>query len=539
LLKILPIGGVNEIGMNQFLFTYDNNYILIDAGLGFPRETAFGIDAVVPDYNQIFKLFPDINKIFISHAHEDHIGSIIYLLEKKNINIIAPPYAAKLIEHKCSNVFNNKKINIEIAQEGVTYTEGPFLIEYIWTNHSIPDTASIFIKTPEQNILFSSDFKLTGKIDFIKSIKQLIKKYGRINILLSDSTNALESGYSVDDTKVEQGLDEIFKNSKGKIIATLFSSHIERINILIRLCKKNKRFLFLSGLNLSLHTDIAKSLNYLEDTSGVLLDYTDFKKIPKHKIVVLCTGSQGEENSSIAKLSKDRHPFTSIEKDDTIIFSSSIIPGNERFILNTVNSFIEKEAIVYTDDRSLVHSTGHACAAEIKDFVEHLAPDIFIPIHGEAIHLKANIDIAKVCKIKKCIVLKKDNYLVFNSSNKTSYENVDTIAKLFVDKATRLLVDKSLIKERKKISSNGLLIVNLVIKSKILIKVSTSSVGVFKSKDLDKIYKNIELKIKKSFSNSKNINNEKFIEKVKNLSKQEFRYFFKDKPEVEVNIIKI
>jgi len=536
LLKILPIGGVNEIGMNQFLFSYENTKILIDAGLGFPREANLGIDAVVPDYKQIFNLFPDISKLFISHAHEDHIGSIPYLLEQKNISIIAPQYAAKLIEHKCNNFFNNKKINIQIAEEGIEYVEGPFTIQYIWTNHSIPDTAAIFIKTPTNNILFSSDFKLVGKIDYIKNINRVIKKQGPIDIVLGDSTNALEAGYSIDDLKVEEGLDEIFKKSKGKIIVTLFSSHIDRINMFIRLCKNNDKTLFFSGLNLHLHTELAKSLNYLEDLKGILLDIEDLKKTPKNKVVLICTGSQGEENSSIFKLSKDRHPFTNIEKGDSIIFSSSTIPGNEKDILSTVNNFIEKEAIVYTDDRSLVHASGHACSSEIIDFIKNIKPNIFIPIHGEAIHLKANIDLAVSCGVKNCINLKKDNFLVIDD-NKFNYIEIPKINKLFLDKTSKVLIEKDIIKERKRISSTGLIIVNLIIKSKTLLKVDIESIAVVKTKDLDKIYKNIELKVIKSYS--KNLNKENLIERIKNYTKQEFRYYFKDKPEVFVNLIKL
>jgi ribonuclease J len=283
------------------------------------------------------------------------------------------------------------------------------------------------------------------------------------------------------------------------------------------------------------HTELARKLKYLEDTSEILKDISLYNKFPKDKVVLLCTGSQGEEHSSIVKLSKDRHPFARVEKDDTVIFSSSTIPGNEREILNTVNSFIEKRAKVFTDDKSLVHTTGHACAEEIKDFINIVKPKYFIPIHGEPIHLKANIDLAKLCKVENSYLLKKDKFIVFKT-NKVVFEATESIDRLFVDRSTRLLLDKNIIKERKKIASNGLIIINLIIKNKNIIKVDISSYGVVKSSTLDKIFKNIVLKINKNYKYS--LEKTKLKERISNLAKQEFRYFFKDKPEVFTNFIK-
>lgn len=536
-LKILPIGGINEIGMNQYLFSYGTSSFLLDAGIAFPKDGFLGIDAVVANYKKFFQSYPDVKTLYITHGHEDHIGAITHLLSEKDIEIYAPSYAVELIKYKCTKYFGDKKkLRIHKIKNNFLYKEGDFSLEYLWTNHSIPDTASIFIKTPVGNVLFSSDYRLNGDIDFLGTIDAVTTEHGSISMLFSDSTNALEEGVSVSDKDVEKALDLIFKNSDGKIIVTLFSSHIDRINMIMRLCHKNKKKLFLSGFNLSIHTDIARKLAYLEDLN-VMHESSKYKKTPKEDVVILCTGSQGEENSSVVKLSKDMHPFASIEAGDTIIFSSSIIPGNEREILNTINSFITKGANVFTDDKSIVHTTGHACSEEIRKMIEHIKPKYYIPVHGEPVHLKANIEIAKSLGIYNNIVLLKDNFLVFDK-NKYWFEKVkDPIERLFIDKSTGCLIGKDVLKERKKIASNGVLNLSIVFRNNAVVKVKISSLGVFRSKEVNSIFKKLETKVFNFCNNKKDKKDD--AEKVKNLCKQEFRNYFRDKPEVLVNIIKI
>jgi len=543
MLDIIPIGGVKEIGMNMFILRCNGFNICIDAGVIFPNSQYFGIESIMPDYDDLVNKIGDINFLFVTHGHEDHIGGIPYLLKRISPVIYAAPYAKELITAKCkSSTGINPKKNLKTIKFGEPISEGPFIVEYLKVDHSIPDSGALFIRTKEMNILYASDFKLGNKetADFLDKVNTINNKYG-IDVLLSDSTNAYDDTESIPDDIVFDNLNECFERAEEKIIVTLFSSNIERINQVIKLSKKHNKKLFISGNNLKLHMNIGRKLGYIEDDGGCIRPETEIKKHKSKNSVFLLTGSQAERNSAIVRLSYGYHPQIKISEKDMVIFSSSKIPGNEKTIMDAINRLSELGAIIVYPDVKDVHSSGHANSKELSRFIGLVKPKFFIPLHGEFLHLKSHVDLA----IKNGI--SPENCFILNSGEKMSFKEGRSfkgdpieVKKLYLDSDSNELVDKKIIKSRMLAGLHGVVSVTVLIDKKkdTVTNIEINTLGSVVNKKLQDLFGGLKKKIKELLKDQ-NIRKDKSssITEIENLTKREFRKLYQDKPAVIVQVI--
>jgi len=540
MLRLIPVGGIGEIGMNMLVFDSGRSSIAIDSGVLFPPFQHLGVETIIPDYDQVFKTFPDMKAIFVTHGHEDHIGGLPYLLDHFDPKIFATPYASEVIKFKCRNILGNKyEADITKVKYGQKITQDDFSIEYIQVDHSIPDSSALFMQVLDVNILYVADFRLVGdnREAFISKINE-IKRNNRIDILLSDSTNAHEDDEPVSEQDVLTNLDSYFSKAKKKIIVTLFSSNIVRINQIISLCKRHNKSLFISGTNLKAHMAMAKGLGYIEPDDGCIKNDREINNTSEQDMVFLCTGSQAERHSSIVKLSHSIHPQIKIEEGDMVIFSSSQIPGNEKVIMSAINRLAEQGAeIVYSD----VHCSGHASETELRELIKIVKPESFIPIHGEFLQLRRHLEIAKEEGVKKdkCFLLKDGDELSYNNGN-ISVKNMYEFKRYYVDSTTRDLIDKDVLKERAIAAEKGILMVSVAVdrKNKLVSKPKVEAFGVSKSQRVRSILDSISSKIYSALKKDK-ISVNKEVDSIKNLVKREFRRVYDEKPEVIVMLVKV
>jgi ribonuclease J len=545
MVKIVPIGGIGEIGMNMILLNSGSGSIVIDCGILFPPFQNLGVDTVVADYKEFCEQFKNVKAFFITHGHEDHVGGIPYLIQHCKPKIYATSYAAEVIRAKCRKVLGKDfKINIQLVKFGDKIREGNFVVEYMEVDHSIPDSSALFIKTPKSNILYVADFRLSGKNKqtFLSKVRQ-IKNENEIDILLSDSTNAQDEGSSVSEEDVLMSLDSYFKKAKKKIIVTLFSSNVSRINQIITLCKKHKKSLFISGFNLKMHLNIARTLGYMEPDDGCIRPDSEMSKTREENKVLICTGSQAEKNSSIMKLSHGVHQSIKINEGDLVIFSSSQIPGNEKMIMNAINRLSEKGAeIVYSGDYG-VHCSGHANRNELRELLKIIRPKFFVPMHGEHIHLRYHIGLAVEEGVpeKNCFIMKSGDELSYDGEG-IKIRNIYKFRRFYVDSVTGELIDDTIIKEREIASESGLIIVSLIINNmgQVSAKPQILPYGVSRSSTVEDLIRKIEDKILvfcKKRPKTEHI--AKDIHEIKAMVKREFRKAYDNKPEVVINLVEL
>jgi len=544
MIKLTPIGGIGEIGMNMFAFESGGHTMFIDCGVLFPPFQYLGVEAIVTDYEALLDKYKNIDAIFITHGHEDHIGGLPHLFQQYKPKLYATPYAAEVIRFRVGNILGSKfKTDISEVKYGTKLKEGAFTVEYIQVDHSIPDSSALFITAKGLRVLYVTDFRFSGanKHAFLSKINE-IKKDGKIDLLLSDSTNADNMDESIPEQAVLENLDGYFSKAQGRIIVTLFSSNISRVNQVVTLCKKYGKSLFVTGQNLKTHISIAKKLGYLEDDKGCIKPDSELSRTSKTKTVFLCTGSQAERNSSIVKLSYGTHSQLKIEQGDVIIFSSSKIPGNEKIIMDAINRLAEKGAeIIYTGD---VHCSGHANNDELQALVREVKPRYFVPIHGEYIHLKSHIDLAVKEGVARdhCFIPKNGDHLVYDGKEFSCVSSLEKTERLYVDSVTRELIDATVLKERAICAERGLLTVVLVPQAKnshkLFTPVKIFAHGMSKSLAMKGLLSSLEKKVSEFIRlNGKNKKLMEMKEDIKQLVKREFRKRYDDKPDVVVLLV--
>lgn len=397
-LKIIPLGGLDAIGKNMTAFVCGDDMVLDDAGLMFPDDDHPGIDLILPDYTYVLENADKLRGIVITHGHEDHTGSLPYLM--KDLDREVPIYATKLTlgliegkfaEHKVTNA---KLIEIK---PGTHIKLGGLKIDFFAVNHSIPGAVGIFLQSPAGNVLHTGDFKLDQTpIDGVTTDFAALAKFGEqgVDLMLSDSTNAMNSEFTPSEAEVGKVLSNIISQAKGKIIIASFASHIHRMQQICDAAIAAGRKVVVTGRSMIQNTDIARKLGYLNISDDDLLDAYELKDIPPEEVVVMCTGSQGEPLSALARIANGDHKTIDIEKGDTVIISATPVPGNEKAVTRVVNSLAKIGADVYDKHRARVHVSGHAGAEELKIVLSIVKPKAFMPVHGEATHLRAHAKLA-------------------------------------------------------------------------------------------------------------------------------------------------
>ncbi len=461
--RIIPLGGLGEIGKNMTAIECENEIMIIDCGLSFPDDDMFGIDKVIPDFTYLVKHKQKIKGLVITHGHEDHIGGIPYLLQELNIPIYGMRFPLGLIENKLRE--HNLKADMHIVEAGETFRLGKnFEIEALRITHSIADSMCLSITTPAGRLFHTGDFKIDytpidGKpIDFAR-----LAQIGSEGVLLmmADSTNVLRRGYTASERVVGRTLENIFRRSDRRIIIATFSSNVHRIQKIIDLAVLCRRKVAISGRSMVNVVDLAKELGYIKIPANTLVDINKTRNIPDKELVVITTGSQGEPMSALARMASSEHRSISIKPGDMIILSSSPVPGNELTVANVVNQLVEKGAEVIYSDIAETHVSGHACQEELKLMHSLIRPKYFMPVHGETRHLKTHAELAHLMGMPRDHIFLLKNGDCLNVSEKKTFikENVADAEGIMVDGLGVGDVGNIVLRDRRLLSESGLIIV--------------------------------------------------------------------------------
>ena len=398
-LKVIPLGGLDAIGKNMTVFECGNDMVLDDAGLMFPDDDHPGIDLILPDYTYVLEHADKLRGIVITHGHEDHTGSLPYLY--KDLDMPVPIYGTKMTLGLIEGKFKEHKIKnaqlIEI-KPGDVIKLGCFEAEFFAVNHSIPGSVGIFFRCPAGNVLHTGDFKLDQTpIDGVITDFGALARFGQegVDLMMSDSTNAMKSSFTPSEREVGKSLESIIKQAEGRVIIASFASHIHRMQQICDAAVANGRKVVVTGRSMIQNTDIARQLGYLNIDDKDLVDAYELKGIPPEKIVVMCTGSQGEPLSALSRIAGGLHKTIEIDEGDTVIISATPVPGNEKKVTRVVNMLSKIGADVYDKNRAMVHVSGHAGAEELKLVLSIAQPRSFMPVHGESTHLRAHAKLAE------------------------------------------------------------------------------------------------------------------------------------------------
>lgn len=412
-LKIIPLGGLDGIGKNMTVFECGDDMVLVDAGLMFPDDSQPGIDLVLPDYTYVLENEEKLRGIVVTHGHEDHTGSLPYLLQDLNNKV--PIFSSKLtlgfIEAKLSE-FRIRAPKFREVKGGSHVNLGGISLDFFSMTHSIPGALGVFIRTNQGTVMHTGDFKLDQTpIDGVTPDYAAISRFAKqgIDLLLSDSTNATVPGFTKSEAEVGPNLLHAIKNAPGRVFVASFSSHIHRLQQICDAARKCGRKVVVTGRSMLTNTRVARELGYLNIDDADIIDAFDIDNLPDDKIVVMCTGSQGEPLSALSRMANGEHKTLSIHEGDTVILSATPVPGNEKAVQQVVNSLAKLGCDVWDKNRALVHVSGHGSQEELKLLMAMAKPTYFMPVHGEAVHLRAHAQLARKMGLKEDHIFILDN----------------------------------------------------------------------------------------------------------------------------------
>lgn len=460
--KVFALGGLGEVGKNMYCVMHKDEIIIVDSGVMFPEDDLLGIDYVIPDYTFLKENVEKIKALLITHGHEDHIGSIPFLLQTINIPKIYAPAQAKALIDKKLDEKNIKYNNLIIYNENTNIKTKYFNIEFFRTTHSIPDSHGMAIHSPNGTIIMTGDFKIDltpiGPMSNLHKIARIGAQ--GVKLLMSDSTNATVKGTSLSESVVDENLSEIFENEKeNRIILATFASNIYRLKHIIEICRKNKRKVALFGRSMDTSIDIAIKCGYIKDRK-IIITPEEANRLKPSQVCLLCTGSQGEPLAALSRIANGTHKQIKLTPTDIVIFSSSPIPGNAASVANTINKLYLKGVKVYTNGENEIHSSGHANQDELKLMIRLFKPKYFAPYHGEYRMLKTHCDLAIDCDVPKenTFILANGDVLSI-SKNSIIKDGKVPADDIYVDGSRIGDVGNMVIKDRKLMSSNGILVI--------------------------------------------------------------------------------
>jgi len=461
-LKIIPLGGLDEIGKNITVLEYGKDMIVIDCGVGFPDEEMYGVDLVIPDFSYLVANQHKLRGMFITHGHEDHIGSIPYAMKQVNCPIHGTAMTNGLIKLKLEEHKLADAVKLVTHKPGDVVKAGCFSVEFIHVNHSIADAVAFCITTPVGKVIFTGDFKIDptsadGMIDLARFGE--LGKQG-VLALLADSTNAERPGYTPSENTVAEGLDRQFKNCDKRIIVTTFASNMHRIQAVLTTAQRYGRKVAVTGRSMENMLKVAQELGYLTIKPGTIVDIAATKSLPKNKVVIVSTGSQGENMSALYRMAFNTHKQIDITSDDRIIISASAIPGNEKSISRIINELYRKGADVAYEKSEGLHVSGHACQEELKLIHGLVKPKFFIPLHGEQRHLQIHSKLAQTMGMHPRNIIIPGIGLVMEFSGKTcKVTGTVPAGQVFVDGASVGDVGSVVLRDRKHLADDGMIVV--------------------------------------------------------------------------------
>ncbi|NRT91617.1 ribonuclease J [Clostridium beijerinckii] len=474
-LKIIPLGGLGEIGKNMTAFEYDNEIIVIDCGLAFPDEDLYGIDIVIPDVAYLIKNKDKVKGIFITHGHEDHIGGLPYVLKQINVPIYGTRLTLGLIEGKLKEHTMLSDCTLNVVEPGELVKLEQIKIEYIRNNHSIPDSCSIALHTPIGVIVHSGDFKvdftpIDGKVMDLQRYAQLGKK--GVLLLMADSTNALHKGYTMSEKTVGETLENLFSRATGRIIVSTFASNVHRLQQISDCSIKYNRKIAFSGRSMENISEVAMELGYLFIPEDMIISLDEIKNYPDDKLTIVTTGSQGESMAGLSRIAASTHRHIQIIEGDMVIISASPIPGNEKAVSNLINDLIKKGANVIYKSIEDIHVSGHACEQELRLIQALLKPKFFIPVHGEYKHLITHAKIAESMGVDKSRTFILENGDVFELTRAAGkISGKVPFGRVLVDGMGVGDIGSMVLRDRKNLAENGIItvVIAIDIRNKIII----------------------------------------------------------------------
>ena len=462
-LKIMALGGLNEVGKNLTVFEYGADIIVVDCGLGFPDDEMYGVDIVIPDVTYLIKNSSRIRGIVLTHGHEDHIGALPYVMRDISAPVYATPLTAGLVEIKLAEHGLLEKTKIEVKKPGDKIKLGCFKVEMIHVNHSIPDTVSLAVKTPVGMIVLTGDFKIDttpvsgGMID-IARLGELGNK--GVLALLSDSTNIERQGWSSSESKVGERLDDLFMGCDQRIIVTTFASNVHRVQQVIDCAEKYGRCVAVTGRSMENSMRVSTELGWVKVPDGVLMDLNQIKSLPPEKIVIITTGSQGEPMSALYRMAFSGHRQIDIKGGDRVIISASAVPGNEKTVNRVIDELFRRGAEVIYDKISDLHVSGHAYREELKMMLALIKPKFFIPIHGEHRHLCTHAKLAaQMDVVPKNIVIADIGQVIELTGRSICKNGSVPSGRVLVDGTGVGDVGSVVMRDRKHLAQDGMLVV--------------------------------------------------------------------------------
>jgi ribonuclease J len=464
-LKMIPLGGLGEFGMNCMALRWQDDIIVIDAGLMFPEEELLGVDIVVPDISYLTENRSKVRAILLTHGHEDHIGGLPWILSELNVPVYGTEFTLAYVEGKLEEHRLLDDADLIEMLPGKRFTLGPFSIMPIRVTHSLVDCVALAIHTPVGVILHTGDFKIDlsppdGKAFDLHAFAELGKQ--GVLALLQDSTNVDRPGYTPSERAVRPRLDEIFGQAKKKIFFSCFSSSIHRIRVAMELAHQHGRKVAVIGRSLDNSTEIAQDLGYLDLPQGLIINPSQIKEMPANKVCILISGTQGEPMSALSRAAVNNHKFARIDAGDTVLLSSRVIPGNEKSIYRVIDHLERRDAKVIHDDgtQGLIHVSGHASQEELRLMINLVRPKFFIPIHGDYRHLKRHAELAAgMGIIEKTIMLEDGDVLEFDKGSATKTGKVN-VGRVCIDSGgtSTDVVEDVVIKDRKHLSEDGIVL---------------------------------------------------------------------------------
>ena len=464
-LKIIPIGGLESIGMNITAFEYEDSIVVVDCGLAFPEDDMLGIDLVIPDVTYLKDNIDKVKGFVITHGHEDHIGALPYVLKDINVPLYATKLTMGIIENKLQEHNMVRGTRRKVVTYGQSITLGQLRIEFIKTNHSIQDAAALAIYSPVGIVVHTGDFKVDYTPVFGDAIDlQRFSELGKKGVLamMSDSTNAEKPGFTMSEKTVGATFDHLFaEHNNSRIIIATFASNVDRVQQIISSAYKYGKKVVVEGRSMVNIINTASELGYLDIPKNTLIEIDELKNYPDEKTVLITTGSQGESMAALSRMAADIHKKVSIKPGDTVIFSSSPIPGNEKAVSKVINELSQKGATVIFRD---AHVSGHACQEELKLIYSLLKPKYAIPVHGEYRHLKANASIAEALGVPKenIFIMKSGDVLALDADSAQVVDKVQTGA-ILVDGLGVGDVGNIVLRDRQHLAEDGIMIVVLTL----------------------------------------------------------------------------
>jgi ribonuclease J len=466
-LRIIPLGGLGEIGLNMTLYEHGDDIIIVDCGLMFPEPSMLGIDLVIPDISYLRENADRVRGIFLTHGHEDHIGALPFVLQEIPVPIYGTALTLSFVRGKLKEYDLEGLIELRVVKPRTIVDIGNFAVEFIRVAHSIVDGCALAIRSLEGTVIHTGDFKLDQTpVDGELTDLATLSRYGEEGVLalLSDSTNVEREGVTLSERLVGDAFNEIFPLCPGRIIVAAFSSNIHRVQQVVEAAERSGRKILLNGRSMLTNVQIARELGYLRIPDNLLVELKDLPKLPKNQICMITTGSQGEPMSGLTRIAMDDHKQIKLEPGDTVILSSRFIPGNEKTISDLINHLYRRGAEVIHEKVSEVHVSGHASQEELKLMLNLVRPRFFTPIHGEYRHLVKHIKLAQKVGIpaERCILAVNGDIITYSDGNAEISGTVES-GRVFVDGKGIGDVGNIVLKDRKHLSEDGMVVVIIAI----------------------------------------------------------------------------